>query len=200
MQSQSPVAVGGAPQSWRAAKSQTCSGLVKGQGFLPCPEGNPASSKRQRMAPSATALYLTAQEHMEACQNGALLLTINQPNAANIPAEMTPIHVNVSEIQLVYYCQAEGCCEGSSTSHSTICAHVNCDNLGTKLSCPLCSTTFYANALKQHGKWTHHTMFACPNWHWNCTILFWNVINTLTISCTYHNLFTFSSYKTNILV
>ena len=90
------------------------------------------------------------QEHKGACKNGGL------PDATDIPREMAPFHVNVSNTQQIYYCQAEGCHKESLTSHSAICTHVYHDHLGTKLSCPLCSTTFLM-LLPQSGMGNRHT-------------------------------------------
>ena len=41
-----------------------------------------------------------------------------------IPGNMTPLHLQLGGIKKVYKWWVEGCSEGPSTSHTTICAHV----------------------------------------------------------------------------
>ena len=38
--------------------------------------------------------------------------------------DMQPLHIQLGGIKWVYWCQVEGCKEGPSTSHATICAHM----------------------------------------------------------------------------
>ena len=52
-------------------------------------------------------------------------LPVHQPDAANIPAEMATIHINVSYTQWVYYCWTEEYCKEPSTpllSKAHMCA------------------------------------------------------------------------------
>ena len=130
----------------------------------PSTSGDPSSSKRCRYIPSATVSDPTAQEHEEGTPEQGPSIACPLPIEANILAEMPPICVTISDIQCVYCCQAEGCSEEPSTSCTTIFAYVHHAHLGTKLSCPLCLTTFFnSNALKWQGKQTHCTTFTCPN-------------------------------------
>ena len=74
------------------------------------------------------------------------------PEAA-ILASMTPLHLQLGGIKRVYKCQVEGCSEGSSTSHATICAHVCIDHLGVGLACPSCDKTFFnPDTIRCHRK------------------------------------------------
>ena len=124
-------------------------------GGLPLP-------KRHRHAPTTMVSNLTAQQFEGGMSEQGAPLT--SPQEANIPTGMAPMHVNISDSQQVYWCQAKGCPEGPSSSHATICAHVCCTHLGTKLLCPFCPIPlFNSDALKQHGKWAHQTAFLCPN-------------------------------------
>ena len=47
-----------------------------------------------------------------------------------IPAHMQPLFIQLGGIKRVYRCQVEGCTEGPSTSHATICKHVHRMHLG----------------------------------------------------------------------
>ena len=61
----------------------------------------------------------------------------------------------VRGIKRVYKCWVEGCTEGLSTSHATICAHVHREHLGVWLACPSCNKTFFnLDTLRHHKK--HH--------------------------------------------
>ena len=53
-----------------------------------------------------------------------------------------PLH-SVGGIKWVYWCQVDGCKEGPSTSHATICAHVCKVHLGMGLVCPSCGKSFF---------------------------------------------------------
>ena len=101
----------------------------------------------------ATVQDPTVQEFEGACWNRGPLLPVPHPIETNIPTEMAPVHVNISDSQQVYCCQAKGCPEGPSSSHAAICAYV-CDTyLGMKLLCPFIPITFLNfDALKLHIK------------------------------------------------
>ena len=60
-----------------------------------------------------------------------------------IPANMQPLHIQLGGIKRVYRCQVEGCREGPSTSHATICTHMCRVHLGVGLVCPLCNKSFF---------------------------------------------------------
>ena len=53
-----------------------------------------------------------------------------------IPVHMQPLCIQLGGVKWVYRCQVEGCREGPSTSHATICAHVCKVHLGVGLVCP----------------------------------------------------------------
>ena len=55
----------------------------------------------------------------------------------------TPSHSVGGALSRVYRCQIEGCREGPSTSHATICAHVWRVHLGVGLVCSLCNKSFF---------------------------------------------------------
>ena len=113
-------------------------------------------SKRCRLGPTAMVSCLTAQETEAAAldlsvqwldgdtsEQGDPPLPVPQPQGGNIPTEMAPLCVNIGDTNWVYHCQVEGCPEGPSSSHATICTHVHHIHLGTKLLCPLCPITFF---------------------------------------------------------
>ena len=60
-----------------------------------------------------------------------------------IPAEMQPLHIQLGGIKRVYRCQVEGCREGPSTSHATMCAQMCKVHLGVGLVCPLYNKSFF---------------------------------------------------------
>ena len=73
-----------------------------------------------------------------------------------IPAGMVHMRINVDNTRQVYCCHVEGCTEGPSTSWAAICSHMHQAYLDAKLSCALCSQTFFStDALQCHGKWVH---------------------------------------------
>ena len=67
---------------------------------------------------------------------GGPSLAIPQALEVAIPADMTPLCLNVGDVKRVYQCWIGGCSEGLSTSHMTICTHVHWAHLGVKLVCP----------------------------------------------------------------
>ena len=70
-----------------------------------------------------------------------------------IPAHMQPLHLQFGGIKRVHKCQVEGCTEGPSTSHATICTHVHRVHLGVGLVCPICDKPFFdPDALRHHKK------------------------------------------------
>ena len=73
-----------------------------------------------------------------------------------IPAEMEPLGINVGDTRWVYHCHVEGCTEEPSTLQAAICSHVCKAHLGIKLSCALCSQTFFnTDALQCYGMQAH---------------------------------------------
>ena len=72
-----------------------------------------------------------------------------------IPANMQPLHIQLGGIKQVYRCQVEGCREGPSTSHATICDHVCKVHLGVGLVCPSCRKSFFNPDTFWHHKKSH---------------------------------------------
>ena len=72
-----------------------------------------------------------------------------------IPAHMQPLCIQLGCIKRVYQCQVEGCKEGPSTSHATICAHVRKVHLGVGLVCPSCGRSFFNPDTFRHHKKGH---------------------------------------------
>ena len=72
-----------------------------------------------------------------------------------IPANMQPLCIQLGDIKQVYRCQVEGCREGPSTSHATICVYVCKVHLGVGLVCPSCSRSFFNLNTFQHHKKSH---------------------------------------------
>ena len=109
----------------------------------------PPPPKRYRWVPTATVLHLTAKKAKAPSP-------VPQPQGGDIPASMTPLHVNIGDANWVYHCQVEGCPEGPSSSHATICSHVCCTHLGMKLLCSLFPIMFFnTNTFRWHGKQAH---------------------------------------------
>ena len=75
-----------------------------------------------------------------------------------IPANMQPLCIQLGGIKHVYRCQVEGCREDPSTSHATICAHVQRIHLGVGLVCPLCNKSFFNPDTFRHHKKGHLNM------------------------------------------
>ena len=60
-----------------------------------------------------------------------------------IPTHMQPVCIQLGGIKWVYQCQVEGCKEGPSTSHATVCTYVCKVHLEVGLVCPSCSKSFF---------------------------------------------------------
>ena len=93
----------------------------------------PTSSllKKAYHAPSTTVSHLPPQESNEpeastpavqALESSSL--TVPLVLEEEIPSHMQPLHIQLGGIKRVYRSQVEGCKEGPSTSHATICAHM----------------------------------------------------------------------------
>ena len=106
--------------------------------------------KKACHAPSATVSHLPPQEstgpEASAPADQALesaSLAVPPASEEEIPAHMQPLCIQLGGIKRVYRCQVEGCKEGPSTSHTTICAHIQKVHLGVGLVCPLCGKSFF---------------------------------------------------------
>ena len=115
--------------------------------------------KKTCCAPSFTISHLPPQESKEpeasALAEQALesaSLTVPPVLEEEIPANMQPFCIQLGSIKRVYRCQVEGCREGPSTSHATICAHVWRVHLGVGLECPLCNKSFFNPDTFRHHK------------------------------------------------
>ena len=132
--------------------------------------------------PKATATYPLVQELKGAHWIKGPSLSVPQPKEATIPTKMAPIHINVGDTKQIYHFQVEGCPEGPSTSHVTICAHVHQAHLGMKLWCPSCPSTFFNTE-------------SCPQMIWQVGALVWvfrpNLRNVCTHVFTKKNLYLF---------
>ena len=120
------------------------------------------------------------------------------PIGADIPAEMAPMCVNVSDPQRVYHCWAEGCPEGPSSSHAAICTPVCCPHLGTKLSCSFCHVLFFLFLMPSSGMASGHIklpfhalirILLCTGYMYKKEIiLLFKKITLLAFSCPTSNL------------
>ena len=134
--------------------------------FLPLP-------KRHRLGPTVTVSSPKVQSNCHGpvspgAQGRCIRawgpsLSVPLPKETNIPAKMTPLHVNIGDTKRVYHCQVEGCAEGPLSYHATICAHVQHTHLGMKLPCPFCPIiVLHTNAIKCHYKQAHCSRFLWP--------------------------------------
>ena len=170
-----PMTRGRVPGNQRPSKSRVCSGWVEGQGPLQhatCGQDParalhicwPASTQEVQAYSCNSLKPNTPKLQPWICQSKSsrgCIGTWGPP--LPLPTEMAPICVNIGDTQWVYHCWVEGCPEGPSSCHATICTNVYHALLGMKLSCPFCPITFFnSNALKWQGKWEHHYVFLCP--------------------------------------
>ena len=106
--------------------------------------------KKVHHTPSTTIPHLPPQESTgpevsdpagQAMESASPAVLLASEEA--IPANMQPLCIQLGGIKQVYRCQVEGCREGPSTSHATICVHVCKVNLGVGLVCPSCSKSLF---------------------------------------------------------
>ena len=88
--------------------------------------------------PKEPEASVSAEEALESTSS-----TVPSVYEREIPANMQPLCIKLRGIKRVYRCQVEGCREGPSISHATICAHVHKVRLGVGLVCPLCNKSFF---------------------------------------------------------
>ena len=88
--------------------------------------------KKTCHAPSSTISHPPPQESKESEASvpaeqalESASLTVPPALEEEIPVHMQPLCIQLGDIKKVYRCQAEGCKEGPSTSHATICAHMH---------------------------------------------------------------------------
>ena len=126
----------------------------------------PPQPKKCHQSPSATISVPPPQEHKEAAPEASAPavkkseLAQEVPSTAApealemvIPANMTPLCLQLGCIKRVYKCQVENCSEGPSTTHTTICAYVHKDHLGVRLAYPSCDKSFFnSDAPTYHEK------------------------------------------------
>ena len=144
--------------------SGVCGGWIRGQG--PCttsswgsmtqPDlstsaGLPPMPKRCRWVPTATVSCTQQPKRPEGPPS------VPWPLGGDKPTEMIPLYINVGDEHQVYCCQVEGCPEGPSSSHATICSHVCCTPIWSQIWCvaSVLAMYFKTNALRWHGEWTH---------------------------------------------
>ena len=118
--------------------------------------------KKACHAPSATVSHLPPHESIgpessapveQALESASL--TVPPVSEEEITAHMQPLCIQLGGIKRVYQCQVEGCKEDSSTSCTTICAHVQKVHLGVGLVCPLCGKSFFNPDTFRHHKSGH---------------------------------------------
>ena len=162
---------------WGAGKNWSSSGRIGGGRSVWTPEGShiaflhilcPTPPKKACHTPSTTVSRLPHQESEEAVPEASAPVAkdVKQvPEAASpaaspaievaIPAQMTPLLLQLGHIKRVYKCQVEGCTEGPITSHAAICTHVHREHVRVRLVCPFCANAFFnSDALRYHKK-TH---------------------------------------------
>ena len=112
-------------------------GPLKGAILYSSVSSAPPPHKKVCHSPSATISHLPPQESEEPEVPGPAIqalestsLTAPSVSEGEIPANMQPLHIQLGGIKHVYQCQVEGCREGPSTSHATICAYMQKAHLG----------------------------------------------------------------------
>ena len=170
------------PGNWRPPTSGVCSGWIRDWGpAQPPPRGHDLARSFQTCWPTSalegqTGAYHNSLNPVNPRAQGYSLrpissrakgdtleeegpsLSVLQPKETAIPTEIASLYINIGDTKWILHCQVEGCPEGPSTSHATICAHVHQAHLGRKLMCPSCPSTFFnTDALRWYGKWAHHS-------------------------------------------
>ena len=145
------------------SKAQDFCDIVEAARTLePSTYGDPFLPQRQRIIPSATASDLPAQEHVEGMpEQGASLLPPPKHIAADIPADIAPICINVGDTQWVHCCLAEGCSEEPSTSHATQSVLMCTVPIWAQTCCAPCAQSFLI-LMAWSGMVIGHTV---PCWH-----------------------------------
>ena len=87
--------------------------------------------KKACHAPTTTVSHLPTQESTGPEASAPVEQALESASLAvppvleeEIPAHMQPLCIQLGGIKRVYRCKVEGCKEGPSTSHTTICAHI----------------------------------------------------------------------------
>ena len=120
-----------------ARKDGGSGGRIRGGGFLWASEGsnvmflhNLSPISPQESLPH-TICHPPPQQSQELEASGpakqaleSTSVTVPPVLEGEILANMQPLHIQLGGIKRVYRCQVEGCREGPSTSHATICAHI----------------------------------------------------------------------------
>ena len=144
---------------------------LRGRGFVWASEGSSIAllsthiltpPKKSRHAPSSTISHLPPQESKEPEASVPAEQALELPSSTapsvlegEIPANVQPLSIQLGGIKRVCRCQVEGCREGPSTSHATICAHMCRVHLGVGLVCPLCNKSFFNPDTFRHHKKSH---------------------------------------------
>ena len=125
-------------------------GLLRGAMLCSSISSAPPPPKKVCHTPSATISHPPPQESQELEASGpakqmaeSISVTVPPVLEGEIPANMQPLCIQLGGIKRVYRCQVEGCREGPSTSHTTICVHIQQVHLGVGLVCHLCSKSFF---------------------------------------------------------
>ena len=125
-------------------------GLLRGaESHSSLPTSSPPP-KKSCCAPSSTISHLPPQESKEPEASVPAVQALESTSSIapsvlerEISANMQPLCIQLGGIKRIYRCQVEGCREGLSTSHTTICAHVHRVHLGVGLVCPFCNKSFF---------------------------------------------------------
>ena len=135
-------------------------GLLKGAMSHSSMSSAPPPHKKVCHTPFATISHPPPQESQEPKVLGpaeqapeSTSSTATSVLEGEIPANMQPLHIQLGGIKHVYQCQVEGCREGPSTSHATICVHMQRVHLGVGLVWPLYNKSFFnPDTLRCHKK------------------------------------------------
>ena len=137
-------------------------GLLREAISHPSISSAPSPPKKAHHTPSTTVSHLPPQEPTGVAPKASNPATeiVEQASEAVSPASeevlsanIQPLHIQLGGIKRMYRCWIEGCTEGPSTSHATICAHVCRVHLGVGLVCPSCGKSFFnLDTLQCHKK------------------------------------------------
>ena len=144
-------------------------GLLRGAIAHPPASSALPPSKKAHHAPSATVSHLPHQESTGPKVSEPATGITEQASEAASPAalpaseealttHMQPFCIQLGGIKRVYRCQVEGCKEGPSTSHATICMHVCKVHLGWAWCVPLVANH---SSTQTHSDTTRRVMFTC---------------------------------------
>ena len=132
-------------------------GLLRGAMLHSSISPAPPPHKKICHTPSATISHLLPQESTapEVPKPEVCLSSCPSSFRGGNPCPYATHSYSAGGIKWVYRCQVEGCKEGTSTLHATICMHVCKLHLGVGLVCPSCSKSFFNPDTFQYHKKSH---------------------------------------------